>query len=229
MLFSGSFYRSIVAKFFMLISISKRFLFIANSKTASTSLSKALRPYAEIERQGSPDRKHVSMGAVLDHYKFLFELPPFAPDTFFRFGVIRDPLDWIHSWYRYRQRAKGTRLIASTTTFEDFWRRRDWNIIKNGSPNLQIYKFTDKDFKPLVDYLIPYDQLAEHFQLICDTMGIETNLERLNTSHQRSSTQDIDENLKAEIVEFYARDYELISQTEDLNKAGLAHLKNTRS
>ncbi|CAI8296400.1 MAG: Uncharacterised protein [Hyphomonas sp. TMED17] len=156
MLFSGSFYRSIVAKFFMLISISKRFLFIANSKTASTSLSKALRPYAEIERQGSPDRKHVSMGAVLDHYKFLFELPPFAPDTFFRFGVIRDPLDWIHSWYRYRQRAKGTRLKAS-------------------------------------------------------------------------STQDIDENLKAEIVEFYARDYELISQTEDLNKAGLAHLKNTRS
>lgn len=60
-------------------------------------------------------------------------------------------------------------------------------------------------------------------------MGIETNLERLNTSHQRSSTQDIDESLKAEIVEFYARDYELISQIEDLIKAGLAHLKNTRS
>lgn len=212
----------------MLISIKKRFIFIANTKTASTSLSKALRPYAEIERQGTPARKHASMAAVLDLYQFLFDLPALAPDTFFRFGVIRDPLEWIHSWFRYRQRAKGGQPIAKNITFEEFWRQRDWNIIKNGSPNLQSYRFTDKDFKPLVDYLIPYDQLAEHFQIICETMGIETNLEKLNTSHRTSSTQDIDEGLRAEIVEFYARDYELISQIKELNKTGLAHLKNTR-
>ena len=87
----------------MLIGVKKRFVFVANSKTASTSIEKALVPHAEIQRGGGSNRKHIFLRAGLREYGFLFERKKYAADTFFKFGVMRDPVEWIQSWYRYRR------------------------------------------------------------------------------------------------------------------------------
>ena len=86
----------------MLISVKKRFIFIANSKTASTSIEAVLAPYAEINRIGSALRKHISWEASKKEYKFLFKLDEYHPDSFFKFVVVREPVEWVLSWYNYR-------------------------------------------------------------------------------------------------------------------------------
>jgi hypothetical protein len=214
----------------LLISIQKRFVFVANSKTASTSIENTLRPQAEIERGGTPRRKHIPMREVLKEYDFLFGNPAYAPDTFFRFGVMRDPLDWLQSWYRYRRGNKVRNPLPADMSFEEFWQKKDWNIQrKNGARNLQRRFFDGPNGNILVDYIIPYDDLARHFGLICAEMGLENPLQEKNVSHIRETESAFPEGLEAEIRDYYARDYALLEQLETLNTKGLEHLKETRS
>jgi hypothetical protein len=109
----------------MLISIEKRFIFVANTKAASTSVEHLLLPYSDIVRSGNPQRKHIPMQKVLNSYPFLFGQPSFEPSSFFRFGVMRHPLGWIKSWYRYRKGNKVANPIAENVDFSTFWAQKD--------------------------------------------------------------------------------------------------------
>lgn len=214
----------------MLIGVQKRFVFVANSKTASTSIEKTLRPHAEIERGGSPNRKHIHMRAALKEYDFLFGNPAYAPETFFRFGVMRDPLDWLQSWFRYRRGNKVHSPLPREMTFEEFWQKKDWNIQrKDGTRNLQRRFFTGADDEMLVDYIIPYEDLGTHFGLICESMGLKSPLQERNVSRIKDTEDELSDSLKSEICEFFAQDYELLGQIEKLNEEGLQHLKKTQA
>jgi len=109
----------------VLISVKNRLVFIASSKTGSTSIEAALASYAEINRTGSPQRKHIGWAAARKEYDFLFDRKNFLPETFFRFGVIREPADWVRSWYNYRRFGKHNALPANMS-FEEFWAGDGW-------------------------------------------------------------------------------------------------------
>ncbi|MEM1431272.1 MAG: hypothetical protein AAGG09_17600 [Pseudomonadota bacterium] len=83
----------------MLASFEHRFVFLCNPKTGTTALEHALDPHCEVRVGKTPNWKHLNYFAV----KALFG------ETFDNAGcdyvtVVRDPLDTLHSWYRYRQR-----------------------------------------------------------------------------------------------------------------------------
>ena len=52
----------------MLISTSKKFIFVANSKSASTSIEEYLSPYSDIIGQGGPKIKHMSISEIKIKY-----------------------------------------------------------------------------------------------------------------------------------------------------------------
>ena len=104
----------------MLVFSQKNLAFLSMPKTASTSYIHALSPYATITVKGPPNFKHMSLQKfdkvlrpVLEHN---------SQKTIETLAVIRHPLDWMSSWYRYRLRDSLDCSENSTAgiTFDEF-------------------------------------------------------------------------------------------------------------
>ena len=213
----------------MLIGVRNRFVFIANSKTASTSIEHSLVGHAEIQRGGGPQRKHIYLRDALSEYDFLFGRDGYGIESFFTFGVMRDPVSWIQSWYRYRCGNKVESPLPAGMSFGEFWALNDWNrTMLQGVPRLQSYFFTDKAGASIVDYIIPYSQLADHFTTICEGLGIKSPLQSKNVSKVKGREIAIAPELAEEMRTFYAEDYALMAQIPQINAVGLAKLKARR-
>ena len=213
----------------MLIGVEKRFVFIANSKTASTSIEAALMRHVEIHRGDTPQRKHIQLRDILVEYGFPFDQPDYAPANFFKFGVMRDPIDWFHSWYRFRRGNKVQHALPLDMSFEAFWARNDWNrSFADGRPRHQRHHFQAADGTLLADYIIPYADLGAHFGQICDAFGVESPLPRKNVSQVKSKLPDLAPALLDEMRAFYAEDYALYDDLDRINQAGLEALARTR-
>jgi len=206
----------------MLIGVKKRFLFIANSKSASTSIEHALINHTEIERGSTPQRKHITLCEALEEYDFLFSQPAYHPDTFFKFGVFRDPVDWIYSWFRYRKRKNALNALPVDMPFSEFWNKNDWNKWRQpGRPRLQRDMFADADGKIIADYLIPHQQVSQHFSKILKNLGLKDTLPARNVSAISGSPTDLSEDMLAELRAFYAADYAVLENIDEINRAGL--------
>lgn len=209
----------------MLIGSRHRFIFVANTKSASTAIERALKPHAEIHHGGTPARKHIALAAALEEYADLFARPGMGAEAFFKFGVMRDPVDWIGSWFRYRKRKGARNPLPPAMSFAEFWARGDWNIIRrDGRRNLQHRLFTAADGTVLADVIIPYHRLAELFPTICAHLGVRAAPERRNVSREPAETVEIPPRLREELRDFYAEDYALFERLDAINAAGMARL-----
>lgn len=202
----------------MLIGLEKKFIFIANTKTGSTSIQRALVPFSDIRHGGTPARKHISVRDVQVEYASVFTHPGCDFDSFFKFGIMRDPADWVSSWFRYRKRKQARFPLPSDMTFEEFWDQRDWTFqSKEGEKNLQKKRFVSESGDLLMDRIIPYPELAQQFSEICDGLDIKTTLERANKSRIRASEVPIAPKLRRELEQFFEEDYDLYHQLTELN------------
>lgn len=104
----------------MLIFYKEKLAFLSVPKTGTTAYQSALRHRADIVISDPPELKHASL------YRF---------DRFFRpiftkvcnveletLAVIREPISWLGSWYRYRQRPfiAGQPNSTAGMTFDEF-------------------------------------------------------------------------------------------------------------
>lgn len=104
----------------MLVFFKERLVFLSVPKTGTTAFQSALRARADIVISDPPELKHA---------------PIYRYDRFFRpifskmFGiemdimaVVREPVDWLGSWYRYRQRPfmAGKPNSTAGISFDDF-------------------------------------------------------------------------------------------------------------
>ena len=89
-------------------------------KTASTSYIHALSPYAIITIKGPPNFKHMSLQKFDKILRPVLERN--SQKTIETLAVIRHPLDWMSSWYRYRLRDSLDCSENSTAgiTFDEF-------------------------------------------------------------------------------------------------------------
>jgi hypothetical protein len=191
----------------MLIGVKKRFVFVANSKTASTTIESVLTPFAEINRVGSPQRKHISWGRVLEEYSFLFGLRKYSPETFFKFGVIREPADWVRSWFNYRLgNPRVEDPLPRETNFNDWWRNsKDW--VKDVK---QWKKFAGAQGECAMDVLIPLDELHSVFPLVLGRIGLPQELPaRENKSPGMLQMSQIPPAVVEDIRKHYKEDGEL--------------------
>ncbi len=210
----------------MLISTQEHFVFIANSKTASTSIEQILAPHADVVMAGTAQRKHMPLRAALA------ECEPFAsgadPARYFKFGVMRDPLDWIGSWFRYRRGNRVDEPLPRHMSFAEFWALQDWNFRRgDGRAHLQRDMFLADDGRVLADVIIPYHRLEPLLGEICAILGIDHALPRRNVSRLKE-TGDIPASLQRELRDFYEADYALFGQLDEINAGGLAALRAGR-
>lgn len=207
----------------MLISLKKRFLFICNTKAASTSIEASLQHLSDVIHTGTPALKHIAYRDVLKEYQTLFTESGKTPDTLFRFGVMRDPISWISSWFRYRRGNEVQAPLPAEMSFREFWQNNDWNITRhNGTRYLQRTCFEDDFGRISMDFLIRYEELPIGFKEVMQSIGVDAVLPRLNQSNLHENADIVPADLRDELRDFYDADYEIYNKIESINAAGLA-------
>lgn len=104
----------------MLVFWKERLTFLAVPKTGSTAYETALGPFADIVVRDPPQLKHAPIYRYNRFFRPMFEKQG-APDME-TLAVIREPISWLSSWYRYRARPfmEGKPNSTAGMSFDDF-------------------------------------------------------------------------------------------------------------
>lgn len=104
----------------MLVFSKARLVLLSVPKTGSTAYEAALAPHAAIAVSAPPELKHAPVFRYNRFFRPMIER--FFEGTFDVAAVMREPVDWLGSWYRYRQRPEMTGHANSTQnlSFDDF-------------------------------------------------------------------------------------------------------------
>ena len=95
----------------MLAFVAPRLVLLSIPKTGTTALEAALAPKAEMVLRSRPEIKHLTMSQYNLRIEPLLRNIPGPP---FRVAaVVREPISWLGSWYRYRQRPQTCLLYTS--------------------------------------------------------------------------------------------------------------------
>ncbi len=87
----------------MLISMRYDFVFLCTPKCASTSVEAMLYPYSDIRLQGPNYLKHTNV-REFETYIRPFLAAKTTVETLETICVVREPVSWLDSWYRFRAR-----------------------------------------------------------------------------------------------------------------------------
>lgn len=86
----------------MLVFWKENLVFLAVPKTGTTAIEGALSPKAAMVLRDPPQIKHAPLYRYGRFLQPMFEKAGGKnPETI---AVIRDPVEWLSSWYRYRNR-----------------------------------------------------------------------------------------------------------------------------
>lgn len=165
----------------MLIFLNRELAFLATPKTGTTAVEMALKPHAEIVFARS--RKHLTA------LRYHMRVRPFIEETFSAspapLAVMRNPIEQIRSWYRYRSqpRLDGKPLSTKTLTFEQF----ALEVISDAPPpRAQIgsqFNFLTSDHgELLVEHLFAYERQLAFRDFLSDRLGQDVTLKPRNVS-----------------------------------------------
>lgn len=194
----------------MLISLSHKFIFVANLKTGSTSIEQALRPHSEICMDRSEWGKHISIGHVELRFGRVFELIPRC--DFFAFGALRDPVDWMVSLYQSHRSSqfRGTPLDTSDMTFEEFLDK--WVAANTDQTAPQITTLLDGKNEFGVDFVLRFEKLEEDLASVCELVGVpRVRLSRENASVALPIAGGVPRHCAELIRAMYVTDFEVWS------------------
>ena len=192
----------------MLLSLSHKFLFIANLKSASSSIERALAPYAEFRATRTNWGKHDDLTTISKKFRWIKKYV--ATGDFFVFGVIRDPVDFILSLYNFHTRPsfEGKKHSSRDLPFDDFW--RNW-CSRSWQAKPQHRRFIDRAGRFQATHVIEMSELAKEFPQICSKLDVKATLPKLNVSPVLLSRADLTPEQISQIKERYAEDYAFIS------------------
>lgn len=105
----------------MLVFWNKKLVFLSVPKTGTTAIEEALSPHADMVISHPPELKHAPLYRYNRFFRPMFERAC-KTDDMETMAVMREPVSWLASWYRYRRRADLRGLPKSTenVSFEDF-------------------------------------------------------------------------------------------------------------
>lgn len=171
----------------MLVSHSKKFIFIHNYKVAGTSIRNALAKYRLSPTQRFQQKlglraknHHKTSDNHLTAIQIREKLGTKLFDRYFTFGFVRDPWDWQVSLYRYALKNTKHKQHALVTGMNGFEEYLHWRIEKDFQ--LQKTFFYDETGKCIVNFVGKYEQLSSDFAHICQQIKIKEHLTHLNQS-----------------------------------------------
>ena len=187
----------------MMIFWQPRLVMLANTKTGSTSLMAALGDKADVLYRNPPGLKH---GHLYRFQKFVKPSLDRVEDIEWEFfSVMREPLDWLGSWYRYRRRPQITGKPKSTSgiSFDHFVqdhlseRPSEFSIVGNQLEFFEPMKGTNP-----VHHIFAYEHQDKIHAFLENRLKTSLTTPRLNVSKPADLT--LGDETKARFLERYA-------------------------
>ena len=191
----------------MLVFWQQKLALLATPKTGTTAIEAALESLAAVVIQRPPQLKHTS---VQKFHRFMGpDLETTAGAPFTVVAVMREPLDWLGSWYRYRQRDDMGNEKKSTVgiSFEQFVQA----YCTESPPDFAAVGSQARFLQPKqgrgLDHLFRYEKIEELILFLEDRLGCEIILPRLNVSPL--AEMELSQPTYDKLRSFAAKDFEL--------------------
>jgi len=192
----------------MLIFSRYNLVLLAVPKTGSTALEVALGQEADGRFGNPPELKHLPLYRYTRFVRPLLQLTTGKdPETF---ALIREPISWLRSWYRYRARNSMAGSPTSTChiSFDQFVRD---TMSDDPSPFAQIgcqtrFLSLDGNGGPIT-HLFQYEQMDVACKFLENRLELELDLPWLNQA--AASPAPLDPALEAQYRQIHADEFQL--------------------
>jgi hypothetical protein len=175
----------------VIVFIKKKLVILAMAKTGSTAIEAALTPFADAIFRNPPGLKHTNMRRFERLHRKAFESHSDGPLEIA--CLMREPIDWLASWYRYRNREKlkGTARSTENVTFDAFVQ----GYMQGTRPEFakvgdQATFIAPPAGSKGVTHLFQYEQMDHFISFLEHRIGRDITLPRLNVSEDRPVTLD---------------------------------------
>ena len=167
----------------MLLFWKAKLVVLAVPKTGTTALEEALLPHADVAILNPPEKKHLTAR------RWRAQLAPFFENKGARplqtMAVIREPVDWLGSWHRYRARPEIAGSPASTAGLDFDGFVAGW--LSDPEPEFarvgrQSRFVSDASGRVIVDHLFRYEALDEAICFLETRLKCRLDLSRRNVS-----------------------------------------------
>lgn len=209
----------------MLISHSRKFIFIHVYKVAGTSIGNALNKYCDYSSEYKNPIKKLAVASGLrpSIYSKDFNghitatelrerIPARIFENYFKFAFVRNPWDWQVSLFEYAKQTPRHQEYELTNSFKNFDEYIKWRI--NGNFNLQKDFISDKNGKLIVDFIGRIENLQEDFQKLCKTLKINNiTLPHSNSSLRKDYRGYYSKESKSLVEKTFAEDIKLFGYT----------------
>lgn len=170
----------------MMIFFKERLAYLAVPKTGTSAVERALHKRASMVLRDPPGLKHTNARGFERRFRPMFERGKMSPIQ--TVAVMREPLDWLGSWYRYRQRPalSGHPNSTAELTFDKFIE----GYLADEQPSYsevgsQARFVTDDQGDLLVNNLFQYEDLGPFIIFMQRKLGVEITLQVVNKSPNR--------------------------------------------
>ena len=145
----------------MIVFIKEKLAILANPKTGTTALEHAIGQDADVIVRNPSDMKHFTISQF--NFRFREMCEKFSGGRMETMCLVREPVDWLGSWYRYRKRddVAGHSVSTRGISFDQFVlgylavERPIWADVGD-----QMKFVTPKSGTAGVDYLFQYEQMS---------------------------------------------------------------------
>lgn len=167
----------------VLVFWKERLAFLAVPKTGTSAYEKALSARADMAILNPPELKHAPVYRYNRFFRPMFE--KMGAEDMETLAVMREPVSWLSSWYRYRQRPFMTGKPNSTEgiSFDEFVD----GYCKGNRPGFANVGSQAKFLEPRpngtrVTHLFRYENQAGLIDFLQDRLGVTLDLPRENVS-----------------------------------------------
>jgi hypothetical protein len=167
----------------MLVFWKENLVFLAVPKTGTTAIEGALAPKAAMVLREPPQIKHAPLYRYGRFLQPMFEQAcKQNPETL---AVIRHPVDWLSSWYRYRNRhalvghENSTRNVNFNEFVLEYCKEKPASFANVGSQTTYVF---NGQGQRITTYLFAYDNQPALIDFLEKRLNTKIELKQLNVS-----------------------------------------------
>lgn len=168
----------------MIVFWKEKLVLLAVPKTGTTALASALSPHADILVNDPPELKHAPLYRYNRFFRPMFE-KACGEENMETMAIMREPVDWLGSWYRYRRRDfnKGKRTSTHDVSFDEFvdeYTKGDRRPFANVGSQAKFLE--PRPNGTAITHLFRYDDQAGIIGFLEERLSLALDLPRLNVS-----------------------------------------------
>jgi hypothetical protein len=195
----------------MLVFSKQKLVLMAPPKTGTTALATALAPFATTIYSDPPMLKHMP---IQRYQRFVAPLMDMVGEKNLKtVAVVRNPIDWLGSWYKYRGRPflNGKPQSTQNVDFDTFvtgYMKGDRPAYANVGSQAKFLTKNSPDV--LADHLFQYEQMSKLVAFLEDAFETKIDLGFENVSPKRDF--DLSPEVEAKFRKRFSLDFDIWEQ-----------------